>query len=77
MPKKYLSDILRIRTETIEFRRIRSELMKAAQNRQVQYRAISLAPGTILQLQNEGIKVELINEFGYEKHLLSWQDAAS
>jgi len=70
--KKNLLTLLNERIETIEYRAIKSELMKAAQNKRTEYRRIYLQDDTIMRLQNEGIKVTKINEFGTDKFLLSW-----
>lgn len=70
--KKNLASRLRERTETIEFRKIRTGLQNAAQNKRDEFLIISLQPETIIQLQNEGIRVERIVEFGYPKYKLSW-----
>lgn len=72
MPKKTLATILKERTDTIEYRAIRKQLMIKAQNRSNEYRVISLQDRTITMLQNEGISIEKITEFGQDKFLLSW-----
>lgn len=72
MAKKLLSTILKERTETIEFRAVRKNLMVAAQNNKSNYRIIRLSSKAIMQLQNEGITIEKITEFNQEKYLLSW-----
>lgn len=72
MPKKTLATILKERTDTIEYRAIRKHLMIKAQNRSNEYRVISLQDRTIIMLQNEGIKIEKITEFGQDKYLLTW-----
>lgn len=70
--KKLLSTILKERTETIEFRAIRRQLMVVAQNSSSEYRTIQLQPKTITMLENNGIKVEKVNEHGYEVYKLTW-----
>lgn len=72
MPKKTLATILKERTDTIEYRAIRKQLMIKAQNRSNEYRVISLQDRTIIMLQNEGINVEKITELGCAKFLLTW-----
>lgn len=46
--------------------------MKVAQAGKNEYRVLKIEDKTITMLQNEGISVEKINEFGYEKYKLSW-----
>lgn len=72
MAKKLLSDILKHRTDTIEYRAIKQQLMKVAQSGKNEYRQLSISDKTVVMLQNEGIKVEKITEFNYEKFKLSW-----
>lgn len=72
MPKKTLATILKERTDTIEYRAIRKQLMNTAQNGKNEYRILRITHKTILLLQNEGIQVEKITEFGQDKFLLSW-----
>jgi len=72
MAKKLLSQLLRERTETIEYRKIRGQLMKLAQNEKTEMLIIKISPETQIMLQNEGIKIEVINDFGYDKIKLSW-----
>ena len=70
--KKLLSTILRERTETIEFRAIRKQLLVVAQNTGTEYRTLHIQPKTITMLENNGIKVEKVNEHGYEVFKLTW-----
>jgi len=70
--KKLLSTILHERTDTIEYRAIRKNLMVCAQNEKSEYRTIKIQPKTITMLQNNGITVEKIKENGYEVYRLSW-----
>lgn len=76
--KKTLSTRLLERTDSIEFRKIRQQLNIVAQNNiscdpaKNCYRVISLQDKTRLMLQNEGIEVSQINEFGTDKYLLRW-----
>lgn len=72
MPKKLLSQLLKERTDTIEYRAIRKQLMIKAQNNGSDYRIMRISDKTIIMLQNEGIKVEKITEFNTVKYLLSW-----
>lgn len=72
MAKKLLSQILRERTETIEYRKIKSQLMKLAQNEKTEMLIIKITPETQTMLQNEGIKIEVINDCGWDKLRLSW-----
>jgi hypothetical protein len=72
--KKLLSTILRERTESIEYRAIRKQLMVLAQNRKTEMLILKskMTDHAINTLQNEGINVTLINEFGHDKYLLKW-----
>lgn len=72
--KKLLSTILRERTESIEYRAIRKQLMVLAQNRKTEMLILKskMTEHAINTLQNEGIKVELFTEFGHEKYRCSW-----
>lgn len=70
--RKNLAIRLKERTETIEFRKIRTALNSAAQNRNSEYRLLRIEDYTINLLQNEGLKVEKITEFGTEKFKISW-----
>jgi len=70
--KTLLSDTLRKRTDTIEYRSIKSQLMKVAQAGKNEFRILSISEKCITQLQNEGIEVKTVTEFNYEKYLLSW-----
>lgn len=72
--KKNLAYRLRERNETIEYRRIRTALNSIAQSKDAkqEYRVIHLTHETINQLQNEGIIITQIKEFGYKKYLLTW-----
>lgn len=72
MAKKLLSQILRERTDTIEYRSVRNNLMKQAQNNKNTFRILRLTPDTITRLQNEGINITQINETNYEVLELSW-----
>lgn len=71
MAKKLLSQILRERTETIEYRKIKSQLMKLAQNEKTEMLILKITPETQVMLQNEGIKIERIND-GWDKLKLTW-----
>lgn len=72
--KKNLAYRLRERNETIEYRRIRTALNGVAQSKHAkqEYRVMHLEPETIIMLQNEGITIAKINEFGTDKYLLTW-----
>jgi len=70
--KKTLSTILKERTDTIEFRAIRKQLMIVAQNSKAEYRTLSIQPKTITMLENNGITIEKVNEHGYEAYKLTW-----
>lgn len=70
--KKTLAEKLREHTATIEFRAIRSQLYKNAQDKKYEFRKMHISQETIIQLQNEGIKVQHLNEFGYKVFKLSW-----
>jgi hypothetical protein len=69
--KKTLNTILKERTETIEYRAIRKQLMNVAQNGGNQLLRIYIAPNTVVMLQNELLTVEKIKEHGYEKYKIS------
>lgn len=70
--KKTLATQLRERTETIEYRAIKKELLKVAQNRGNEFRRLYIEPDTVTRLQNEGLTVEKITEHGFEKFKISW-----
>lgn len=72
--KKLLSTVLRERTESIEYRAIRKQLMVLAQNRKTEMLILKskMTDHALNTLQNEGITIKLINEFGHDKYLLSW-----
>lgn len=72
--KKLLSTILRERTESIEYRAIRKQLMVQAQNRKTSFLVLKakMNDHAITQLQNEGITVKLIDDHGFQKYDLSW-----
>lgn len=70
--KKTLAQKLREHTNSIEFRAIRSNLYKNAQDKKYEFRKMHISPETIIMLQNEGIKVQLIKEFNYSVYKLSW-----
>lgn len=72
MPKKNLATILKERTDTIEYRAIRKNLMNTAQNWKNEYRILRITDKAIVMLQNEGINVEKITELGCSKFLLTW-----
>ena len=70
--RKLLSTLLNERTESIEYRAIRANLMKVAQSGKNEYRTIKICQYALDRLQNEGISIEQVNEFGYDKYLLKW-----
>ncbi len=72
--KKNLAYRLREKTETIEYRKIRTKLNAIAGNKEVkqEFRTMYLEPETINLLLNEGITINQITEFGYKKYLLTW-----
>jgi len=70
--KKTLKNILLERTDTIEYRSIRKQLMNIAQNGGNEYYRISIQDKTITQLKNELLTVELIEDHGYKKYKISW-----
>lgn len=70
--KKTLNTILQERTNTIEFRAIRKQLMNVAQNKGTQLLQLSIEPETIIMLQNELLTITEINEHGYKKYKISW-----
>jgi len=55
MPKKLLSTILAERTESIEYRQIRSQLMILAQNHKNELLRIRIGDYALNRLRNEGI----------------------
>lgn len=67
-----LSQRLRKRTETIEYRKLLKCLYRAAENKQTEYFVISIEVQTLMMLENEGLKIEKNNEFGYERYKISW-----
>lgn len=72
MAKKTLAVILQERSDTVEYRAIKAKLLKVAQNKGNEFRIMQIEQKTINQLQNEGISVYKVNEFGYDKYLLKW-----
>jgi len=70
--KKTLNQILKDRTDTIEFRAIKTQLMKVAQNGGNQLIRINIQPKTITMLENELLTVEKVNPHGYETYKISW-----
>lgn len=73
MAKKLLSTILRERSETVEYREIKSQLMKCAQNKKYSFRRMKISPETRVMLENEGITLTEINEGeNYKVWELTW-----
>lgn len=72
MAKKLLSQILRERTETIEYRKVRGQLMKYAQNEKKEFHILKMKTETRIQLENEGIKITEKHEKNYTVLVLSW-----
>ena len=71
--KKTLNTVLKERTNTIEFRAIRKQLMTVAQNNGNQLLRLAIEPKTIVMLENELLTVEKVNEHGYETFkTVSW-----
>lgn len=70
--KKLLSTILKERTESIQYRKVRTQLMVQAQNNRNSLLIMYLDDYTLTRLQNEGLTVEKIQEFGYDKYRISW-----
>jgi len=70
--KKILATVLRERTESIGYRKIRSLLMNQAQNEKTYCLLIKVDDYSLTRLQNEGIKIEKITDFGTQKFRLSW-----
>ncbi len=70
--KKTLKTILLERTDTIEYRAVRKQLMTVAQNGGNQLLRMNIEPKTVTQLQNEMLTVELIEDHGYKKYKISW-----
>lgn len=72
--KNNLATRLIERSESIIYRKIKSELIKCAQNNKQQFIILygNIDQYSITKLQNEGIKVTEINEFGFDKYLLEW-----
>lgn len=70
--KKTLNTLLLERTDTIEYRAIRKQLMNVAQNNGNHLIRLTIAPKTITMLENELLKVEKINPHGYETYKISW-----
>lgn len=70
--KQTLNNILKTRTDTIEFRAIRKQLMTVAQNGGNSFIRLTIEPKTITMLENELLTVKKINEHGYETFKISW-----
>lgn len=70
--KKTLKNILIERSDTIEYRSIRKQLMNIAQNGGNQYFRINIEPKTITRLENEMLTVEKIVDHGFKKYKISW-----
>lgn len=70
--KQTLNNILKTRTDTIEFRAIRKQLMTVAQNGGNSFIRLTIYPKTITMLENELLTVNKINEHGYETFKISW-----
>lgn len=70
--KKTLNTILKERTDTIEFRAIKKQLMTVAQNSGTHLMRLSIQPKTIVMLENELLTVEKISPNGYETYKISW-----
>lgn len=70
--KQTLNNILKTRTDTIEFRAIRKQLMTVAQNGGNSFIRLTIEPKTITMLENELFTVKKINEHGYETFKISW-----
>lgn len=69
--KKTLNTILKERTETIEFRAIKKQLMNVAQNSGTHLMRLTITPKTIIMLENELLMVEKVNTDGYDKYKIS------
>ena len=74
MPKKLLSTILAERSESVKYRKIRTDLIKQAQNLKRSFIVLksNMDNYSLITLQNEGINISEINEFGFDKYLLEW-----
>lgn len=70
--KKLLSAILLERTESIQYRKVRSQLMNMAQNEKREFFILKLDEYTTNRLQNEGIAIETDNTFNYSRLKLTW-----
>lgn len=72
--KKLLAIVLRERSESIIYRKVRKELMDQAQNNRSEYIILQsrLDDYALTRLQNEGILVAPINENGHHKYKLTW-----
>lgn len=70
--KKTLNTILKERTDSIEFRAIKKQLMNVAQNRGTELLKLQISPETIIMLQNELLTVTEIQDHGYKKYKISW-----
>lgn len=72
--KKLLSDILNERSESVKYRKIRSELFKCAQNNKNEFLVATknIDDYAITRFKNEGITVREVVEFGYNKIMLKW-----
>ena len=70
--KKTLNRILQERTDTIEFRAIRKQLMNIAQNGGNSMLRIHIEQKTLAQLHNENLTVEQVTDYGTKKWKISW-----
>lgn len=70
--KKLLSTVLLERTESIQYRKVRSQLMNMAQNEKREMFILKLDEYTTNRLQNEGITIEEDTQFGYKRLKLTW-----
>jgi len=74
MAKKLLSTILKERTESIKYRAIKKILMGIAQNEKKECLILvhKLDNYALTTLQNEGITVKKVDDFGHKKYKLTW-----
>lgn len=72
--KKTLAMQLRDRFETIEYRKVRSDLFKKANDKEAsqQLFVFYMKPETIIKLQNEGFAVEKNTKLGFGQYLITW-----
>ncbi len=74
MPKKLLSEILHERMDSVIYRKVRTLMVQLAQNGKYDLLILpaNIDDYAITRFQNEGIRVEAVEDFGHTKYRLSW-----